>query len=158
MAESFSASPDQAFEREKWEADVRLRERELELKADELELRKRETRMSRFWNPLSIAVAGAALAGGANAYVAYINGTAQQRVEESKAEGSRILEMIKTTDPDKAAENLRFLIATGLIEDAKRQAFIAYLNKRETGKGVSLPSVATSLPAAASASSPLTYT
>lgn len=43
---------------------------------------------------------------------------------------------MKTGDPDKAANNLRFLIDTGLIVDPKRmQAMKTYLANRKPGEG-----------------------
>src|SRR5262249_53722210 len=68
----------------------------------------------------------------------------QTRVlEEGKAEAARILEMIKTGDPDKAADNLKFLIDAGLISDADRRRNIRnFLANRPAGKGPTLPSVA----------------
>jgi hypothetical protein len=51
------------------------------------------------------------------------------------------LEVVKTNDPDKAATNLKFLIDAGLIADADVKKHIqAYLEKREPGEGIVLPS------------------
>jgi len=69
----------------------------------------------------------------------------QSRVlEEGKAEAARILEVIKTgNDPEKAAENLKFLVDTGLISDAGRRKNIqAFLDSRKPGQGPSLPPAA----------------
>lgn len=149
---------DPAFEREKWEADVRLREREIAIKRAELKLKSFELDRSRWTNPLVLAVLAAALAAGGNAVVALINGSAQrlvetthneaqvdlerfkvggqQAVEEGKAEAARILEVIKTPDPDKAAENLDFLLKSGLIEnDVRRQKLAEFLKQRKSGEG-----------------------
>jgi hypothetical protein len=156
-------------EREKWEADVRLRERELAVKEREQEIKHREVetkaqefKRSRWTNPLVLAVLAAALAAGGNAVVALINGAAQResndlrtaaenklqaekaseerQLEDGKAEAARILEMIKTADPDKAAVNLRFLLEAGLIvEPNRREKLAAYLKDREQGKGPTLP-------------------
>ena len=156
-------------EREKWEADVRLRERELavkereqEIKHREVETKAQELKRSRWINPLVLAVLAAALAAGGNAVVALINGAAQResndlrtaaenklqaekaseerQLEDGKAEAARILEMIKTADPDKAAVNLRFLLAAGLIvKPNRREKLAAYLKDREQGKGPTLP-------------------
>lgn len=131
------------FDREKWEADVRLRERELELKAEELRLKNREQRWARWFNPLAIAIAAAALAGYWNARVAEINGEAQQRLEEGKAEAARILEVVKTNNPDRAATNLTFLLDAGLIANAAtRKSLAQYLASRPIGSGVALPATA----------------
>jgi hypothetical protein len=61
-------------------------------------------------------------------------------LEANKAEGARILEMIKTgTDnPDKAAKNLSFLVEIGLATD-KDGRIKNYLTNRRPGEGTSLP-------------------
>jgi 5'-nucleotidase len=150
--------PDPAFEREKWEADVELRRREIAIKKAEFRLKKNELRQSRWINPLVLAVLAAALAAGGNAVVASINGTAQrqaeathneaqlalerfkidgqQKIEEGRAEAARILEVIKTSNPDQAAENLSFLLQSSLIEnDLRRQKLAEFLKQRKAGQG-----------------------
>ncbi|QOZ45524.1 hypothetical protein XH89_20070 [Bradyrhizobium sp. CCBAU 53340] len=151
------------FEREKWRAEESLRRDELSLKREELD-------RSRWINPLVIAVLAAAAAAFGNAGVTLISSDRQSqlerersasaqklnadqarealRLEQTKSEAARILEVVKTNDPDKAATNLRFLIDTGLIADENtRKQIQTYLAQREPGKGVALPSAA-NLPAA----------
>jgi hypothetical protein len=106
MPESTTVRPPDPTEREKWEMDVELRKQELaikdqeqETKRRELDLRERGEKRSRWTNPLSLAVLAGVLALFGN----FVNGLTQQQIERSKAEASRILEMIKTNDPDKAA-------------------------------------------------------
>jgi hypothetical protein len=167
---------DPVFERERWAAELKLREREIKLKENEqkrqlLELRfkLREERRSRWANPLVLAVLAAALAAAGNAAVAYLNGsaqraleqtrgdqqleierskaTAQERLEETKAEANRVLEVIKTDDPAKAIVNLRFMLDTGLItNESRRQAMSAYLSNLKPGQGPVLPSPSFSPP------------
>jgi secreted trypsin-like serine protease len=61
-------------------------------------------------------------------------------LEQSKAEAARILEVVKTNNPDKAATNLKFLIDTGLISDQNVSKQVqAYLDTRKPGEGVTLP-------------------
>jgi hypothetical protein len=86
-----------------------------------------------------------------NAVIAVVNGqlqrdieiqrsTATQNLEKSKAESGRILEMIKTGDPEKAAINLAFLLETGLIETPTVVTQVrTYLAARKSGAGPSLP-------------------
>lgn len=140
---------DTNLEREKWQADLRLRERELSLKEDGLRFKHREVHRSRWANPLVLAVLAAALAAAGNAAVAHINGTAQRElevarttsqetIEETKAEAARILEVIKT-DPKVALQNLAFLVDVGLITNPERRAAITeYLKKTPPGQGPSL--------------------
>jgi hypothetical protein len=53
---------------------------------------------------------------------------------------ARVLEMLKTNDPDRAASNLKFLLDAGLVSDTKTQESLAtFLKKRDPGKGPSLP-------------------
>ena len=132
------------FEREKWEDEKAFRREELALKkADqrrldqELDLKLRESKRSRWWNPLVIAIIAAALAGVGNAVVALLNGNSQQRVEEQKAESERILAAIKTNDPASAATNLKFLVDAGLIKQTQTAEYISKLVKE--GKPEQLP-------------------
>src|ERR1700733_3809796 len=116
------------FEREKWRDEVRLRREEYELKVRdqinkdaELALRKEEQKQSRWSSPLTVAILAASVAGMGNAIVAAVSGVEQrdiervradssQRLAETQAESGRILEVIKTGDPDKSAANLQCLL------------------------------------------------
>jgi hypothetical protein len=145
-----ASDPD--LEREKWRAELRLRERELSLREEELCFKNREVQRSRWANPLVLAVLAAALAAAGNAAVAYINGAAQRElevartktqetIEETKAEAARILEVIKT-EPKVALQNLAFLCDVGLIKNPERVAAITeYIKKTPPGKGPSLKAV-----------------
>ena len=133
------------WERQKWQAEYQLKVRELDLK-------QQEQRRATWSNPLVVAILAAAVAGFSSAGVAIINGHLQRemeknksiesfRIEESRSEADRILEMIKTGEPDKAASNLQFLIDTGLItERARVQQIQSYLAQRTPGTGPFLPS------------------
>jgi hypothetical protein len=157
------------LERQELEADIRLRERELDIKVAEqvslavdresqVRLRRRELaarvvelRQSRWTSPLVLAILPATVAGVSNILVALYNGYAGRNLEETKhyaqltledakAEAARILEMIKTGEPDKAAVNLQFLLDTGLSANLKtRESLKEYLAKRAPGQGPSLP-------------------
>ena len=71
-----------------------------------------------------------------------VNGLEQRQLERQKSEETRILEMIKTGDPDKAAENLKFLLEAGLIESQNRTAKIQrFLDSRTPGTGPNLPTL-----------------
>jgi hypothetical protein len=122
------------FEREKWRADVALRERDTALK-------ERDNAAARWRSPLVVAIFAAAVAAIGNAGVAYLNGSQQLAVESGKAESARILEMIKTGDSDAAAHNLDFLLKAGLITDPDRVGKVAaFLKTRPAGTGPALPS------------------
>jgi hypothetical protein len=138
------------FEREKWRADVELRQRELALREREqanrdadIELKRDELASSKWRSPLVVAVFVAAGAAAGNALVAVVNGHQTVALENSKAESTRILEMIKTGDTEKAASNLRFLLQSGLVDEASRSKKLEiFLDKRKAGEGPSLPSAA----------------
>jgi hypothetical protein len=101
------------IERERWEADFKLRLRELELK---------ERDQRRWFTPLVIAIFAAAIAAMGNAAVAYINGYLQRGLEDRKAEGQLILESLKTGgDAEKATKNLELLVRAGLVTQHKEQ-------------------------------------
>src|SRR4051794_25368189 len=121
------------LEREKWEAERAFRERELAL-------RERDHARGRWTTPVVVAILAAAVAATGNAVVAYTNHRAETWLEAQKAEQARILEVVKTGDPDKAAVNLQFLLRAGLIEDASTRAHLAgYLAGRKHGSGPALP-------------------
>jgi PAN domain len=139
------------FEREKWREELILRQRELSLKERdqanrdaEVEFKRKELNSSKWRSPLVVAIFAAAAAALGNAGVTLVNGVLQRdlentksdaelRIEESKAESGRILEMIKTQDTEQAANNLRFLLDTALVVDPKRaEKLRAYLLTRPT--------------------------
>ncbi|MGF6765976.1 hypothetical protein P3T24_006317 [Paraburkholderia sp. GAS33] len=123
------------------EREVVVKENEQRMHEAELDLRKKEHSASRWANPLVVGVWVAAVAAGGNVYVAYENGATQRQLESDKAEQARILKVIETGNPQKAAENLQFLLDTGLISDpATRTRLITYLKQpRPAGSGPALP-------------------
>ncbi len=137
-------TPTLDFEREKWRGEYELRKREIEIK-------EQEASRSRWSSPLVLAVLAAAIAALGNAAATLLTGREQielettkavqaRNTEETKAEAARILEVIKTGNPDKAAENLKFLVDAGLISDALRRASIEkFLTERKAGEGPALP-------------------
>jgi hypothetical protein len=143
-------SKDPAFEQKKWDDEVRLRNRELEIREREAQAAILAQERSRWTNPLVLALLGAALAGLANLAVAWKTGSDQlalakdknaeeKSIEETKAESARILEGVKATDPDKAAQNLTFLLDSWLITDqGRREKLSAYLTARKGGQGANI--------------------
>jgi tetratricopeptide (TPR) repeat protein len=134
------------FEREKWEAEKTFREREISIKEREqankeaeLDLKKGEPPASWWRDPLVIAIIAAAIAAAGNIFLAYLNGELQRQLEAQKSEYTRILEMIRTGDPDQVAENLKFLLEAGLIDDRDTYKEIdEFLKTREPGSGPAL--------------------
>jgi hypothetical protein len=133
-----------ALEREKWESEKIFRERELALK-------EHEEKLSSWTNPLTVAVSVAALAWVGNVAATWWNGRLQRalerekaaqqlELEETKAEAERILEVIKTGDPEKAIVNLKFLLDAGLIASATTvKKLDTYLANTPASRGPALP-------------------
>ena len=136
------------LERDKWATEFLLRTQELEIKfaeqrgkKAELDLKRRDQSRAGWWNPLVVAIFAAAIAATGNAVVSIVNGVQQRSIEDQKSEQTRILEMIKTGDTEKAAANLRFLLEAGLIDNAARAGKVkAFLDARQPGTGPALPS------------------
>jgi hypothetical protein len=123
------------------EREIAIKEAEQRVREQDFALRREESQRSHWRSPLIVAIFTAALAGFGNAIVTLMNGWQAQTLERARSEATRILEMTKTGDPEKAAENLRFLADSGLIEDPKRlKAIRTFLDKRMKGSGPVLPS------------------
>src|ERR1019366_3296124 len=144
---------------ERWIAEKEFRQQELDLKIreqdrleKELQFRMAEASRSRWSNPLVIAILAATLAAGGNAGEAWLSGHAQRKIQEEnnrsqltlesfKAESARILEVIKTNNPDTAATNLKFLLDAHLITRSDTADYIRkFLMTRSAGEGPALPS------------------
>jgi|SRR6516162_555581 hypothetical protein len=118
----------QELEQQQLDRDFALRERELAFK-------EAEARRARLWNPIAIAILGAAIAAGGSAFVSWQNNTANLELERLRKESARILEVVKTGDLDSAAKNLEFLLSTGLIQSSLIARSVAdYLSKRKAGQ------------------------
>jgi len=138
------------LDRQKWEKEVGFREREvvvkerdLALREEELALKRKELASSGWHSPLVVAIMVATLAGVGNAAVTFVNSVLQRQLEDLKSEQLRILEMIKTGDPDNAARNLDFLLKAGLISNPEVTSRLRkFLDERKPGSGPALPSPA----------------
>ena len=139
-------------DRERWLTETNFREREIEnevrsidLKEQDLQFRRSKLSKSPWRSPIVVAVFAATLAALGNAVVATVNGYTGRQIEAEKAEQSRILEMIKTGDPDTAATNLVFLLDSGLIENERIASKLrTFLDQRTPGTGPALASAAPS--------------
>ena len=129
------------FEREKWEVENAFRERELKVKEGELVLKRAEQARSGWRSPLVVAILAAALAAAGNVLVAIVNGYLQRNLEDKTSEDFRILEMIKTQNPDQNTANLKWLLQANLISDPKRRTDLqALVDKTAPGTGPALTS------------------
>jgi len=122
--------------------------REVELKQQELELKRLEHRGRPFANPLFLAVVASAIGLLGNAAVAILNGKSTRDLEETRAatqlelqkaqaEAGLVLEAIKTGDTESAAANLDFLVSAGLVSTTP--SLKNYLVQRKPGQGPVLP-------------------
>ena len=142
-------APDDKFEREKWELECRFRERELTIKEREQDLRNQESARSRWSNPLVLAVLATATGALVNIGVVWYNGQQQRDLEDSKAitdrtledqkaESVRILELIKSGDPEVNANNFQFLLDTKLVKIEPIASDLRHwLSTRKRGEGPS---------------------
>ena len=122
-----------SFEKKKWADEKHLRERELDIK-------QREVDKSVGSNPLFLAMCAAIVTAVASIYVASDNSKRQHELELTKAEQARILEAIRTGNPDKAAQNLQFMLDAGLITTSIiAEKLRVALSGRVPGTGPSLP-------------------
>lgn len=139
--------PDNALDYVKWEAEKAFREREivveereLEAREAEIDLKRKELAASQWSNPLIVAILAASIAAIGGAAVALVNDISNRQIETQTAEDARILEMIKTGNPDRAADNLDFLLHAGLIANAETRTKIQdFLRDRKAGSGPALP-------------------
>jgi hypothetical protein len=133
-------SNSESVDREKWEVEKSFRERELKLRETEVEISRQQSRSSQWRDPLVLAILAATIAATGNAIIAIVNGNLQRELEDQKYEQARILEVIKVGNPEKAAENLKFLLKAGLIRnELQASALRKFLNEREPGTGPTLP-------------------
>ena len=129
-------------EQQRWLAELRLRERELDIKeraaaedaaqkAREFDAKLAEQRWARWTNPLVLAIFAAALAAFGNTWLAYVNGAAQReleltrsteqiRLEREKAEGQLRIENSK-------AEAARILEVIKTDDTEKAAVNLAFL-------------------------------
>lgn len=121
-----------AWEREKFEIETRLKERELQLSANRLKTENRRNILIGALVPIVVALM--------TAVPAYINSLNQQALQKATFEAQLITESVKTGNPDQAAVNLEFLVQSGLLSGDTAERVREYLDNRKPGKGRALPS------------------
>jgi hypothetical protein len=123
-----------------------LRRAEIALRNAERLVKEKEYRAPVWFSPFVAALIAATLAALGNAAVTVLTAGNQIDLEDRKAEQNRILEMIKTGDPDKAAVNLEFLLKTGLVtQQSTVDALKKFLVDRKPGQGPTLAASTTRL-------------
>jgi hypothetical protein len=123
--------------------EVALQERDQQTKEADLDLRRKQFLASQWTSPVVVAVIAATLAFAGNAVVAYVNSVESRKIEELKGEEGFILKMIENPNPDQVAQNLQFLIDSGLVsEENLKSRLESFLKNRPQGKGPAISSVA----------------
>ena len=133
------AETDDTGDAARWRAELALKQAEVDLRRRELEVRAAEARVAPWRSPLALAIGAAAIAAIANVVVAYVNSSNQLRVEAQRAEAQRILEAIRTDDPDQAWVSLEFLVLSGLVEEPIASRIKAYLGETPRAETVLFP-------------------
>ncbi len=127
------------FERDKFESELNIRR-------EELQIRRVNIERTPFRSPLFLGIMAAVISLLGNIAATMYNGSlerekivAQNELQDRRSQASLVLEAVKTGNPDSAAENLQFLLDAQLISD--EDATLAnYLKSRKPGTGIYLPS------------------
>lgn len=107
------------FEREKFDKELKLKERDLLIRESELDLKKQSEEKGARWSasPIitTVLVTVFGIVGTGVGLIA--QGVLNIRLERQKHEQNLILKVIETGDSEKAQKNLLFLVRAGLITD-----------------------------------------
>jgi hypothetical protein len=113
------------LQRELEAAELALKNSEADLHRAEAELKRKELEAIRHplslrnLNPVVVAVIAALIGFLGNVIATYYQGRNAVALEREKFQSSLIVEYIKTSDPDRAKQNLEFLLETELLSDPK---------------------------------------
>lgn len=148
------------LEGEKWQAEFALKAKEVELAERRVLLEEKQNR--KLWRqPLLVPLFGAVAAGFFSIWISNDNAEAlRSRLEQNnratldieqiraaseaarlrtRSESELILSVLDTGNPDSAAENLKFILDIGLINDPDLSAKLQrYLEQRAPGEGPAL--------------------
>jgi hypothetical protein len=127
--------------------EIELLRKELDIKEKELELKEKELQdlgKRKIWkiDPVIVGIVAALIGFLGNVIATFLQGRsslelertrqgANRSLETDKFRSSLILEAIKTGDPEKAARNIEFFLAAGLLEDqsGKISLYLSEKNK-----------------------------
>ena len=127
--------------------DRSVPESEPEPRPQEADPRRSDAEKSSSRGPILIAVWTAAIAAIGNGVVSWFNGQQMHRLESTKAQSAVILEVVKTNSPDKAANNLAFLVEIGVIsQEQAGERLRNYLKTRVAGQGPSITQTSDATP------------
>ncbi len=107
------------LEERKFEQETADKKRELDIKEREVTAKELEQKRLRWSSPIIITIL-AAVAGITGSLVTMINNKANLELERQKEQSVIIIEAIKT-DQTQACQNLRFLVAAGVLEDKQQE-------------------------------------
>ncbi len=127
MGEIEHGNQPSAWEKEKFEREVALREAEVEIERGKLGAERRRSILAGVLVPVSLAVI--------TAVPALINNQQERLMQQASFEASLVMEAIKA-EPDQAAENLSFLVEVGLIS-MQAYPIQRFLEQRLPGSGPS---------------------
>jgi hypothetical protein len=120
-------------ERERFEAEQKLRQAELDIRKREIAVKEIEAqRSSGFLGRLGpvgvgIFVAGIGLIGGV--VTTSMQNIYQRELERTKAEGTLILELAKAADLERAQKNMQWFLRAGFIRDPTGEIAASLENK-----------------------------
>lgn len=128
---SDDVAPNSEWEKHKFDVETRLKERELQLATDRLRVESHRNILIGALVPIVIALM--------TAVPTYINSLNQQALQKATFEAQLIIDSVKTGDPNQAAENLAFLVRSGLLSGDTATRVEKYLQTRKPGTGRALP-------------------
>jgi hypothetical protein len=100
--------------------EYELRKAELALKEREVSAKEREGNISKWFNPLTIAIYVAAIGLFGNIIGNFLNNHASAEAEHVRAQSNLVLSVIKTNgNTDDACKNLNFFVNIGWLDDPK---------------------------------------
>lgn len=112
-----STSPEDSLDKARFELEQWRVKEDVKLRRDELEIRRREVKRSRWSSPLFLAVAGLVATVVAGLVQNAVQSAASRDQEKRKFETTLIQEALKTDDQLTAARRLRRLLDLHLISD-----------------------------------------
>lgn len=129
---SHEIAQDSDWGKHRFDVEIQLKRKELQLAADRLKIENRRNLLIGALVPIVVALM--------TAVPAQLNSLNQQALQKATFEAQLITDSVKTGSPDQAAENLAFLVESGLLSGETATRVSSYLEKRPAGKGRALPS------------------
>jgi hypothetical protein len=128
---SHDVAQDPDWAKHKFEVETQLKQRELQLAADRLRVENRRNILISALVPIVVALM--------TAVPTYLNSLNQQALQKAAFEAQLITDSVRTGNPDQAAQNLEFLVQSGLLSGETATRVASYLQTRQPGTGRALP-------------------